>query len=105
MQEYKVAINNITKESRLLLFEGEELVGTTLEEDEFLVNSNGYVGLIKPYWDGNKWVEGLTEEEIKALENKNKPKTEENLIDKLILDNINMQMQIDSLIESQLGGN
>lgn len=30
---------------------------------------------------------------------------EENLIDKIILDNINMQMQIDSLIESQLGGN
>lgn len=30
---------------------------------------------------------------------------EENLIDKLILDNISMQMQIDSLIESQLGGN
>ena len=30
--------------------------------------------------------------------------TEENLIDKLILDNINMQMQIDNLIENQLGG-
>ena len=31
--------------------------------------------------------------------------TEENLIDQLILDNINMQMQIDSLIQAQLGGN
>lgn len=30
--------------------------------------------------------------------------TEENLIDKLILDNINMQMQIDSLIQASLGG-
>lgn len=30
---------------------------------------------------------------------------EENLIDKLILDNINMQMQIDSLIQASLGGN
>lgn len=31
--------------------------------------------------------------------------TEENIIDKLILDNLNMQMQIDRLIESNLGGN
>ena len=30
---------------------------------------------------------------------------EESLIDKLILDNINMQMQIDSLIQASLGGN
>lgn len=39
------------------------------------------------------------------LENKDKPiGTEENLIDKLILDNINMQAQIDRLIQASLGG-
>lgn len=52
---------------------------------------------------------GQTAEQVyqEWLKNKDKPieNTEENLIDKLILDNINMQMQIDSLIESQLGGN
>ncbi|MGG7152328.1 hypothetical protein ACQPUR_17000 [Clostridium neonatale] len=52
---------------------------------------------------------GQTAEQVyqEWLKNKDKPieNTEENLIDKLILDNINMQIQIDSLIESQLGGN
>lgn len=51
----------------------------------------------------------LTGEEVykEWLENKDKQakNTEENLIDKLILDNINMQMQIDSLIQVSLGGN
>lgn len=39
-----------------------------------------------------------------GIEPQEKPPKEENLIDKLILDNINMQMQIDILIENQLGG-
>ena len=38
------------------------------------------------------------------LEEEKEFDTEENLIDKLILDNINMQMQIDSLIQASLGG-
>lgn len=33
------------------------------------------------------------------------PEQEENLIDKLILDNINMQIQIDALKQALLGGN
>lgn len=51
----------------------------------------------------------LTGEQVykEWLENKDKQtkNTEENLIDKLILDNINMQTQIDNLIQANLGGN
>lgn len=52
----------------------------------------------------NKPVE-ITEEEKASLFPINKFNAEENLIDKLILDNINMQTQIDSLIQASLGGN
>lgn len=48
---------------------------------------------------------GVKDFSLFTLKDNAKFDTEENLIDKLILDNINMQMQIDSLIESQLGGN
>ena len=47
----------------------------------------------------------LTEQEKETLFPKQEVTAEENLIDKLILDNINMQSQIDSLIQAQLGGN
>lgn len=60
-------------------------------------------GLFKPKWDGTKWIEGATTEYIESITAK-KSIIEENLIDKLILDNINMQSQIDSLIQAQLGG-
>lgn len=61
---------------------------------------------IKPKYVNNTWVEGATDEEIKAWQEENKhiENTEENLTDKLILDSINMQMQIDSLIQATLGG-
>lgn len=61
---------------------------------------------IKPKYVNNTWVEGATDEEIKAWQEENKhiENTEENLTDKLILDSINMQMQIDSLIQASLGG-
>ena len=54
----------------------------------------------------NTWIEGATDEEIKDWQEENKhiENTEENLTDKLILDSINMQMQIDSLIQASLGG-
>ncbi|WP_428817309.1 hypothetical protein ACQR2L_13645 [Clostridium butyricum] len=62
---------------------------------------------IKPFWNDSKWIESATEEEIEAWKEENKQieNIGENLIDKLILDNINMQSQIDSLIQAQLGGN
>ncbi|APF22314.1 hypothetical protein [Clostridium butyricum] len=62
---------------------------------------------VKPKWNGQEWIESATEEEIEAWKEENKPieNIGENLIDKLILDNINMQSQIDSLIQAQLGGN
>lgn len=61
---------------------------------------------IKPIYINNSWREGATQDEIKAWQEENKhiENTEENLTDKLILDSINMQMQIDSLIQASLGG-
>jgi len=61
---------------------------------------------LKPKYLNNTWIEGATDEEIKDWQEENKhiENTEENLTDKLILDSINMQMQIDSLIQASLGG-
>lgn len=64
MQEYKVAINKNTNETRLLLYEDEELVDSTIIDNEYVVTSDGYVGLLKPSWDGEKWIESATEEEL-----------------------------------------
>ena len=38
--------------------------GNALKEGEFLVTLENNC-MIKPYWDGNKWIETATEEEIK----------------------------------------
>lgn len=48
---------------------------------------------------------GIKDFSLFTLEDNAKFDTEENLIDKIILDNINMQIQIDSLIQASLGGN
>lgn len=74
--------------------------GKNLDENIITIDINE--SFYKPRWDGRRWTEGATQEYIDSMivnsEN-------ENLIDKLILDNINMQMQIDSLIQTSLGGN
>ncbi len=48
---------------------------------------------------------GISDFSLFSLKDEAEFDLEENLIDKLILDNINMQMQIDTLIQSNLGGN
>lgn len=48
---------------------------------------------------------GIKDFSLFILKDEQQFDTEENLIDKLILDNINMQIQIDSLIQTSLGGN
>lgn len=97
MKYYKIDTNG---------FYEEDVITDKEIKDNTLISIKYKGGFYKPLWNGSAWVEGATEEEIKAWE-ENKPmeNKEENLIDKLILDNINMQMQIDSLIEASLGGN
>lgn len=82
-----------------------ELINFILNEGQIIVPTI-YGNFIKPHWTGKLWVEGATGEEISIWKEENMvvENTEENLIDKLILDNINMQIQIDSLIEISLGG-
>lgn len=48
---------------------------------------------------------GISDFSLFSLKDEAEFDLEENIIDKLILDNINMQMQIDTLIQSNLGGN
>lgn len=78
-----------------------------MEDGQTLITKHPNKDMLNPKWTGSKWIEGATEEEIQASKEENKVEVnnEENLIDKLILDNINMQMQIDSLIQANLGGN
>ncbi len=82
--------------------------------DKYTHAQNNYLPLDFPLIDSkgrynykyeNNEIVRLTEQEKETLFPKQEVTAEENLIDKLILDNINMQSQIDSLIQAQLGGN
>ncbi len=64
MQEYKIAINKNTNETRILLYVDNKLIGTELEENEEVVLANGYIGLLKPQWNGTEWIESATQEEL-----------------------------------------
>lgn len=54
--------------------------------------------LVKPRWNGTEWIEGATEEEIKAWENKNKINSKSSLEERISL----LEDTINYLI---LGGN
>ncbi|EHI98056.1 hypothetical protein CDLVIII_1357 [Clostridium sp. DL-VIII] len=57
------------------------------------IEINCPVGFYKPKWDGDKWVEGLTKEELNVIKNKTiQPTQEEILRAKLIKDNANIQL-------------
>lgn len=71
MQGYKVAINKNTNETRLLLYESEQLISPTISENEDIVTADGYIGLLKPLWNGEKWSESATEEELNRYNNAN----------------------------------
>ena len=69
----------------------EELTPTTIEtpcEDSFY----------KPKWDGEKWVEGLTTDEIIAIKNVTQPKSEMELLQEQIIETqkliIDMQVNL-----------
>ena len=49
-------------------------------------------GMYKPKWVGDKWIEGMKEEEIQSIKNTPKPKTElekmQEIVDMLLLDSL-----------------
>jgi hypothetical protein len=51
-------------------------------------------GLYKPRWDGNKWVEGLTPEEIEELKRLHQPQPSE--LDLLKQENAEMKQRLES---------
>lgn len=87
-------------ETDILVEEGNEEYHAHVHLKYAIIDENGNYNY---KYENNKLIE-LTDDEKEALFPKQEVTTEENLIDKLILDNINMQKQIDSLITSQLGG-
>lgn len=65
------------------------------------------VPYFKPHWDGSKWNETATAEELAAQYpviqvGSSDIEKQADLLNQLILDNLNMQMQIDTLIQSNL---
>lgn len=108
MKQKNVIDKNGFKIKSVFVDENEQVLFSDfkLEEWQLLVEKQPNKVLLKPKWNGTGWIEGATEKEIQAWQEENKlpENTEEDLIDKLILNNINMQMQIDSLIEASLGG-
>lgn len=84
---------------KILIFNNEEY-----QADKIIKNKNNIIG---KDLDGKEVFRfnGISDFSLFKLEDGADFDTEENLVDKLILDNINMQMQIDSLIEASLGGN
>lgn len=71
--------------------------------EKIIKNSDSIIG----YNNGKEVFsfKGITDFSLFTLKDNEQFDIEKNIIDKLILDNINMQMQIDSLIEASLGGN
>ncbi len=67
--------------------------------------------MLKPKWNGTNWEETATQDELKeaytpsSIPEPSKIENQADLINNLIIDNLNMQTQIDSLIQSNLGGN
>jgi len=52
-------------------------------------------GFYKPKWDGEKWIEGLTQSEIDTLKNTvEKPTQEEILRSNLLKDNVAFKLQL-----------
>lgn len=63
MKKYMTLIKNgYWKEVYLL--NSEEIEVFTLESDEELLETPAPTNFIKPYWDGKKWIEKATQEEI-----------------------------------------
>ena len=112
MSKFKVAIDK-NNNSRLILFENEKMIGTSLKENEILVDADGYVGLIKPFFKNGKWIEGATEEEIKAWQEKNrvvKEVTEQEKLNSQLLQANAQQLLVNAsllkqIAELQKGGN
>lgn len=122
MEELKYKVYVVTDENKCIINIESDL---TLEDtegyiqidegtgDKYAHAQNYYFPKEKPLKDNlgrcnykyeNGEVSELAEEEKLNLFPRQEVTSEENLIDKLILDNINMQSQIDSLIQAQLGG-
>ena len=55
-------------------------------------------GFYKPKWDGEKWVEGLTTDEINAIKNVAQPKTEMELLQDKIADLISQVLYTQMLL-------
>ncbi|EHJ00865.1 hypothetical protein CDLVIII_4351 [Clostridium sp. DL-VIII] len=77
-----------------------------LINDSQIINGHN-ITYLKPFWDGEKWIETATTSELDAKYPSIKIELTEtqkqvNLINQLILDNLNMQIQIDNLIQSRL---
>ncbi|EKQ51385.1 MULTISPECIES: hypothetical protein [unclassified Clostridium] len=94
---YKIAfivLNSDNTPQGYILKNGENIVKNDWSKANAMKN---------PKWDGTTWIETATQEEIDAASgNVIKMENQDDLISKLILDNLNMQMQIDTLIQSNL---
>ena len=51
-------------------------------------------GFYKPRWDGEDWIEGLTQGEIEIIRNQTQPQTTEERLEELVNNLTDMQMAV-----------
>lgn len=80
-------VEDVIKDKYPLITETQVIDGVETEvqiKDPQYISTQCQGGLYKPKWDGEKWVEGLTQEEIEEIKNTPKiPTTEELLINQI----------------------
>ncbi|WP_252251312.1 hypothetical protein [Clostridium sp. VAP52] len=69
-----------------------------LDNMKLVERYNKGILFVKPKWNGEEWIEGATEQEIKEYEEKNKPKpkelTETEILQKQLLETQNMLLEL-----------
>ena len=76
-------------------------------QEEYIAVKQYKGNFIKPNWNGTKWIEGATEEEIQALQEKNKiikqPTTEEKMLKQIVdlkIDNMKKDTIINNILKT-----
>ena len=84
---------------RLIDSNGLFIEDTFVEElTEFTIETLCEGGLYKPKWNGNKWIEGLTQTEINAIKNIIPPKTEMEELKEQILATQMLMLENEALV-------
>lgn len=98
--EIKVVIK-ASGECEVVHVENEKVIGYELKEGDVVVDLGNYNDFLKPKWNGNSWIEGVTQEELDEHNIQPKQLTE---VEKLRLEQAQSNVEMIELLMSLQGG-